>query len=81
MCCVCVLQVLVQPADQGMYRVHTPHFVVPCLVPLLRYTFQVRVEDIVTVSFFTALTMSCDLTVQGAGSPPGGLLHRASVLQ
>jgi hypothetical protein len=35
-------QVLVQPADQGMYMVHTPHFVVPCLVPLLQYTFQVR---------------------------------------
>lgn len=35
------LQVLVQPADQGMYKVHTPHFVVPCLVPLLQYTCKV----------------------------------------
>jgi hypothetical protein len=37
-----LLQVLVQPADPGMYKVHTPHFMVPCLVPLLQYTFKVR---------------------------------------
>jgi hypothetical protein len=35
------LQVLVQPADQGMYTVLTPHFLVPCLVPLLHYNFKV----------------------------------------
>lgn len=34
-------QVLVQPIDQTLCQVHTPHFVVPCLVPLLQYTFKV----------------------------------------
>lgn len=34
------LQVLVQSAAQGMYQIHTPHFVVPCLVPLLQYIFK-----------------------------------------
>jgi hypothetical protein len=38
------LQVLVQCPDQGSYRVHTPHFPVPCLVPLLQYTFKVRMD-------------------------------------
>lgn len=36
-----MLQVLVQATDPGMYRVHSPHFLVPCLVPLLQYTFKV----------------------------------------
>lgn len=36
-----MLQVLVQATDPGMYRVHSHHFLVPCLVPLLQYTFKV----------------------------------------
>lgn len=36
-----MLQVLVQAADPGMYRVHSHHFLVPCLAPLLQYTFKV----------------------------------------
>jgi hypothetical protein len=35
------LQVLVQAEDEAMYQVHTPHFTVPTLVPLLQYTFKV----------------------------------------
>lgn len=34
-------QVLVQSVESGMYQVHTPHFVVPNLVPMLQYVFKV----------------------------------------
>jgi hypothetical protein len=36
------MQVLVQAEDEAMYQVHTPHFAVPALVPLLQYTYKVR---------------------------------------
>ncbi|WIA09492.1 hypothetical protein OEZ85_008892 [Tetradesmus obliquus] len=35
------LRVLVQAEDEAMYQVHTPHFAVPALVPLLQYTYKV----------------------------------------
>jgi hypothetical protein len=57
-----LLQVLVQPTDPGMYRVHSPHFVVPCLVPLLQYTFKVGgavCGPLGAVQHSTAQHMSC----------------------
>lgn len=41
------LQVLVLAAsgDRGALRVHTPHFVVPNLVPMLHYTYMVRPQN------------------------------------
>jgi hypothetical protein len=40
------MQVLVRPVEQDQYRVHTPHLVVPSLVPLLQYTYKVRVARV-----------------------------------
>lgn len=50
-----VIQVLVQSAAQGMYQIHTPHFVVPCLVPLLQYTFKVRCSAEALIATVTLL--------------------------
>jgi len=51
-----VMQVLVQSAAQGMYQIHTPHFVVPCLVPLLQYIFKVRCS---AEAFIATVTLLC----------------------
>eukprot|EP00775_Hariotina_reticulata_P003765 gene3765-4024_t len=39
------LQMLAQ-ADNSVYQVHTPHVVVPCLVPMLQYIFKVDITSL-----------------------------------
>lgn len=77
---VLLSQVLVQPAgvDQGsssMYKVHSPHFIVPCLVPLLQYTFKVRGQWTVCSSQAVASLASSHTLRCHPCMPPLSLLH------
>ena len=72
-----VLQVLVQPADPGMYRVHTPHFMVPCLVPLLQWivlplltVLTSRLEKGALAFVFSSLTLACIILTSGIAMFP-----------